>query len=68
MNHSTWYIVKRESGHCEILTDNLDGETQSEANPSIVQRWGPFDSPEAAIARRIGLIRASKCQPVQPTP
>jgi hypothetical protein len=29
-----------------------------------MERWGPFDSQQEAIARRVGLIRAGKCQPV----
>jgi hypothetical protein len=28
-----------------------------------MEKWGPYDSPEDAIARRIGLIRAGICQP-----
>jgi hypothetical protein len=27
------------------------------------KHWGPFSSREEAIAKRIGLIRAGKCQP-----
>lgn len=54
-----FYIVKRPAGYCEILP--VAGvETQ---NSSIIERWGPYDSAEDAIARRIGLIRAGKCQP-----
>ncbi|MGD1903678.1 MAG: DDE transposase family protein [Geitlerinemataceae cyanobacterium] len=33
------------------------------AEDEIVKRWGPFASPPEAIARRVGLIRAGKCQP-----
>ncbi|MGQ4646642.1 DDE transposase family protein [Lyngbya aestuarii] len=58
----TWYIVKRQEGHCEIVSS---GQAQ---NPSVasdvVERWGPFDSQQEAIARRVGLIRAGKCQPM----
>lgn len=66
---ATWYIVKQPSGACEILPadqlatqapDDLDLSGNSE-NP---QRWGPFESRSEAIARRVGLIRAGKCQPV----
>lgn len=65
-----WYIVKRNSGYCEILEDDADtmDRTNINENQSMVQRWGPFNSPDEAIARRIGLIRTGKCQPVQPTP
>jgi hypothetical protein len=52
---SQWYIVKTEAGHCQISNQPPDAETQS---------WGPFDSPETAIARRVGLIRAGQCQPM----
>ncbi len=54
-----FYIVKRSAGNCEILP-----LAQLEAqNPTIIEKWGPYDSAEDAIARRIGLIRAGKCQP-----
>ncbi len=61
-----FYIVKRPAGNCEILP--LAEPSQriaqlEEQNPSILEKWGPYDSPEDAIARRIGLIRAGKCQP-----
>lgn len=57
-NSQTWYIVKRPAGHCEIVLI-----TQIE--PAEVQeQWGPFASPDEAIARRVGLIRAGKCQPL----
>ena len=53
-----FYIVKRPAGNCEILPI-----AQIEQNSTIVEKWGPYDSAEDAIARRIGLIRAGKCQP-----
>lgn len=55
----TWYIVKRNNEKCEIVP-NQDAEEQS---PDIIERWGPFESQQEAIARRVGLIRAGKCQP-----
>ena len=64
-----WYIVKQPSGVCEIVTtehlatqapDDLDLSENSEKP----QRWGPFESQSEAIARRVGLIRVGKCQPV----
>ena len=62
MNHpQKWYIVKRPDGPCEILSSI---QIEEEDDPSIVERWGPFDSQQDAIARRVGLIRAGKCQPV----
>ncbi len=57
----SWYIVKRPAGNCEIVTsDELEGKDKQE----IVERWGSFDSQGDAIAKRVGLIRAGKCQPV----
>lgn len=57
----TWYIVKRNDGHCDILaSDRVEGKEEE----NIVEKWGPIASREDAIARRVGLIRAGKCQPV----
>jgi hypothetical protein len=54
----SWYIVKNASGQCEIiLTDEI-------SQAQITERWGPFPSKSEAIARRIGLIRSGKCEPV----
>lgn len=53
----TWHIVKAESGHCQIVPSN------SIDTAEVVEQWGPFLSQEEAIARRVGLIRAGKCQP-----
>lgn len=55
-----WYIVKRVNQPCEIVSSTqVEGENDS----TVVERWGPFDSQQDAIARRVGLIRAGKCQP-----
>jgi hypothetical protein len=51
-----WHIVKQPAGHCEII--------QGEPSADATETWGPFDSEAEAIARRVGLIRAGKCQPV----
>lgn len=56
----TWYIVKRPAGYCEILSSN---QTVEENDPAVQERWGPFSSQDEALARRVGLIRAGKCQP-----
>jgi hypothetical protein len=62
MNYTqSWYIVKRPAGHCEIIISNELGD---EDNPEIIERWGPFTSQDEAVARRIGLIRGGKCQPI----
>ncbi|HEY9596053.1 MAG TPA: DDE transposase family protein [Cyanophyceae cyanobacterium] len=60
-NSQAWYIVKRNEGHCEIVPSEPDKDKQS---PDVVEHWGPFDSQQEAIARRVGLIRAGKCKPV----
>ncbi|WP_442944889.1 hypothetical protein [Nostoc sp.] len=48
--------------YCQALWCKLDQVGND--NPEIIEQWGPFSSPEEAIARRVGLIRAGKCQPV----
>jgi hypothetical protein len=55
-NSDKWYIVKSSTGTCEIV---LNQKITEEENGG----WGPYDSREDAIAHRIGLIRAGKCQP-----
>lgn len=52
-----WYVVKVENESCEIVA------VENEQAPDAEQRWGPFASRSEAIARRVGLIRAQKCQP-----
>ncbi|MBU7585204.1 MAG: DDE transposase family protein [Nostoc sp. TH1S01] len=59
-NTQLWYIVKRKTSHCEIVPSNLVRDD----DPEIMEKWGTFTSQSEAIARRIGLIRAGKCQPV----
>ena len=59
-----WYIVKQPAGHCEIVQmDSPPVDSPQASLPSDKQTWGPFDSQGEAIARRVGLIRAGKCQP-----
>jgi hypothetical protein len=58
-NTQTWLIVKQNNGNCQIVASNQVPEDNTE----IVEQWGPFTSPEEAIAHRVGLIRAGKCQP-----
>lgn len=59
MTSDAWCIVKQPDGHCEIVP-----ASQVDANASPDQEtWGPFKSQSEAIARRVGLIRAGKCQP-----
>lgn len=53
-----WYIIKAASGTCEIVS-------ATEATASTEQeQWGPFRTQGEAIAKRVGLIRVGKCQPV----
>ncbi|MBD2691323.1 DDE transposase family protein [Anabaena catenula] len=56
----TWYIVKHKSEKCEIVPS----QQIEDNNPDILEKWGSFSSPQEAISRRIGLIRAGKCQPI----
>jgi hypothetical protein len=64
-----WYVVRQTTGHCAIVpAGHLPEAPAPEAgtesdDPPIEKRWGPFDSQADAIARRVGLIRAGKCQP-----
>ena len=66
----TWYIVKQPEGHCEIVAANsiesgaIDPSNPSDQTAADELRWGPYASQSEAIARRVGLIRAGKCQPI----
>ncbi len=53
-----WYIIKVADGTCQITAEDFD-------SPTITTKWGPCATREEAIAKRVGLIRAGKCQPVQ---
>lgn len=64
-NENAWYVVKQPNGSCEILPDTEIATSKSDnQSPDSAQFWGPFGSRSEAIARRVGLIRAGKCQPV----
>lgn len=62
-----WYIIKRDSdASCEILEVPaaepiaiLEATTENAGR----RHWGPFASPQEAIAKRVGLIRAGHCAP-----
>lgn len=56
-----WYIIKLNEGNCDIVSSQ---EMESKESTNILERWGPFNAAEEAIARRVGLIRAGKCKPV----
>jgi hypothetical protein len=51
-----WYIIKNPDLTCHII-DNTDRAM------AAIENWGPYASREDAIAKRIGLIRAGKCDP-----
>lgn len=59
-NTQSWHIVKRPAGNCEIVPS----EEARDDNSTDIEKWGPFSSEGEAIARRVGLIRKGKCQPV----
>lgn len=59
MTTSQFYIVKQPAGTCEIIPSE---QIEQIENPTL-EKWGPYNSQPEAIARRIGLIRAGKCQP-----
>jgi hypothetical protein len=58
---TTWYIVKIANSTCQIVTQEALATT---TEPEFIERWGPYPSQAEAIAKRVGLIRAGKCQPV----
>ena len=63
-----WYIVKQTSNRCQILSaqslkDLKEQPGQAKAEQGELEQWGPFESKEMAISRRVGLIRAGKCEP-----
>lgn len=63
-----WYVVKCEGGECEIVPTAAGEMPVLNATGLQPQWWGPFSSQQEAIARRVGLIRAHKCQPRTPGP
>jgi hypothetical protein len=54
-----WFICKRNTGICEIVNSNSKAELTD-----AIETWGAFNSQGEAIAKRVGLIRAGKCQPL----
>ena len=43
-NQGTWYILKTEEEHCQII------ESLDEPSTEDIKYWGPFPSREDAIA------------------
>lgn len=60
VDSQNFYIIKRPSGTCEIIASEI---VQDQQESQVLETWGPFESKDVAIARRVGLIRAGKCQP-----
>jgi len=60
VDSQTWYIVKRPTGQCEIIYHD---QVEKEEESVFEEHWGPFESQQDAIARRVGLIRSGKCKP-----
>jgi hypothetical protein len=53
----TWYIIKNLDKTCQITDDLAQADAAAE-------KWGAYDSRDEAIAKRVGLIRSGKCDPV----
>lgn len=57
---SRWYVVKAADEQCQLITQpQLDTLTDTQR----AETWGPFEDQAQAIAKRVGLIRAGKCNP-----
>lgn len=61
-SETNWYIVKQVAEQCEILSEQALDELNSQ-NKQPLEKWGPFKTKNQAVAKRVGLIRAGKCQP-----
>lgn len=60
-SQDSWYVAKDSSDHCQILTQ---AELDAAGAKDYAETWGPFEGQGEAIAKRVGLIRAGKCQPI----
>ncbi len=60
MSEQSWYIVKEASEQCKIIST----QELAALNTPPLEKWGPFETQNQAIAKRIGLIRAGKCKPI----
>jgi hypothetical protein len=61
MESITWYIIKRPNQTCEVISAQ---ELMHILESDILEQWGSFSTQGEAIAKRVGLIRAGKCQPL----
>ena len=53
-----WYIVQQQDKTCQVVCFS-----QEQTKTPEQAQWGYFKSEQEAIAKKIGLIRAGKCQP-----
>jgi hypothetical protein len=63
---SNWYIVSQEAGGCLIVTAQelaSYGADDDDEDAPTIECWGPFETRDEAIAKRVGLIRSGKCKP-----
>lgn len=60
MSEESWYIVKEAAEQCKIMSAQ---ELEALTTPPL-EKWGPFETQNQTIAKRIGLIRAGKCKPI----
>ncbi|MFZ4557408.1 MAG: DDE transposase family protein [Pseudanabaena sp.] len=54
-----WFICKRDNSICEIIKS-----TSKDEITDAIEIWGALASQGDAIAKRVGLIRSGKCQPL----
>jgi hypothetical protein len=59
-----WYVVQCADGHCDIVPSSSQNNQPPSPSADVSQVWGPFESHDEAIARRVGLIRSGKCKPI----
>ena len=55
-----WYIVKESSDKPCVV---LKAQEMEASGVTPEEKWGPFETKNQAIAKRVGLIRAGKCKP-----
>ena len=56
-----WYIIKLPNQTCTVISEQ---ELMNIPESNILEKWGSFNTQGEAIAKRVGLIRAGKCQPI----
>lgn len=63
MSQESWYIVKDTTEQCKIISVPASVPVSEALATPPLEKWGPFETQNQAIAKRVGLIRAGKCQP-----